>query len=64
MASDYEEYAFILPDGSIAYEIVERAEAASQMMRFKRMHGATAAMPLSIFEQREAKRVAAQTKED
>ena len=42
------EYVFVLPNGSVRYEIVTEL---SDIPKFKEMHGAKSAMPLKIYEE-------------
>lgn len=50
---DFEEYAFILPDGSLRYEMIDlNAPLQEQIDMFMEMHGARDAARLSTLEKR------------
>jgi hypothetical protein len=48
MASEFIEYEFTLPDGSAAFEMVERCDAIRQVAMFRAMHKAVAARPIEL----------------
>lgn len=55
---DFEEYEFVLPDGSRRYEIVDLTQPVfQQVSAFKRLHGAVSGTPIRLVAEIEQRRL-------